>query len=366
MNRQTATIALLGWMLCLPVTGRTAVIDVMVVFEQTAFVQSSNRQAEAAAITANANNALAASGLGGHLYNLKYVHTLPVLFASNPSTRDSQTFSAMGADPQINQLRDQQAADLVVMVSEYLIDDQTGNTHCGAANIPHSTAVHIALRNTYFRAVLQRGCLGPATSHIPPHELGHLLSADHELTADPSPGIPVRDNHPHWSGDISTLMVTGTSVCPATCNIQNFYSDPQANYPGSNPPIPRSHSYDRNNRRVINAAFPVVAAYRPEPPPPATLLAPTCALEFVGCSNGKRRYLISWYQNDSQPFPVADADYSINGGSTWYDLYGGLDACVPIVPATLWHVRARIRSAWGDSGYCTIQIQAGSCSGGDL
>lgn len=165
MNRRTATVAFFGIFLCLPLMGRAAVIDVMVVFEQTAFGQSGDRQAEAAAVAGNATNALAQSGLGGHAFNLKYVHVLPVAFASVPSTTDSQALAGMSADPQIDQLRDQHAADLVVMVSEYL-NLNTGGVHCGVANIPHSTAAHISNRNAYYRAVLQRGCLGPSTIHV--------------------------------------------------------------------------------------------------------------------------------------------------------------------------------------------------------
>lgn len=368
-------VLMLAALLCMAPVAQSAVIEVLIVFDGASFSAAGNRLQEANAIIGNSNQALSTTGLGSaHSFHLAHAYTTAAMpFTSTSSTTDSQMKDLLIGPPtssvrtQINQLRTQHAADLVVMVNEYLNFDN-GDDHCGVTFVAADMPVHISNRNSYFIAVLDRGCVG--LPQVPPHELGHLLSAEHELGsgqyADPRPSIPVYDNHPHWTGNLSTVMVSGPDVCPATCAILNAFSDPQASYPGTNPPIARGYAFDRNNKRVISEAFPVVAKYRPEPVPPVTLLAPTCALEFVGCSNGKRRYLVSWYQNDSQPFPVADADYSINGGSTWYDLYGGIDACVPVVPSTPWIVRARIRSSYGDSPFCTIQIQSGSCSGGDL
>lgn len=371
MKWNLAVLAFLLGVVASPAVSRSAIIDVVIVFEATAFQASSNRTNEANAIIANANNALALSGLA-HRYNLKYLHTQALAFASGPGTTDSQVKAAMTNDPQIPQLRQTHAADLVVLVTEYLNKD-SGQPHCGAAlgtlldEIPRDVNRDIA-----FRMAIDRGCTDttdPLAITVAAHELGHLLHLDHQLTVAPDPDTkpttPVTYNHPDILQQRATMMVGGPTACaPATCNIVNLHSDPQGFYPGTS--LARGHSYDRNDRRMIDEAFPVIARYRPVPAPPVTLLAPTCALEFVGCSNGKRRYLVSFYQNDSQPFPVGDADYSINGGSTWYDLYGGIDACVPVVPSTPWIVRARVRSSYGDSPYCTIQIQSGSCSGGDL
>ncbi len=226
---------------------------------------------------------------------------------------------------------------------------------------------HESYRDTAFRMAVYRPCIlaDDNSAHTAAaHELGHLLYLDHQLDVAPNPDTnpanPVRYNHPHFSGNISTLMVGGPTACPAGCAIANLHSDPQATYPGTT--IVRGHSFDRDDKRMIFETFQVVSRYKNPNPTQVVVATPTCTKEYTGCVGNKKRYFASWYQNDSQPFARGYAQYSTNNGSTWVDLVnGGQSSCTPVVPASTWIIRAWIRTAVGDSGLCFLDIIYGPC-----
>src|SRR5262245_61476438 len=120
MLKQPSLLSLVIFAITLSPLGRADTIDVMVVFDATAFATASNRSDLANGIVANANDALVRSQLT-HRYNLVYVHGASLSFATGPSTTTAQIQSAMIADPVIPQLRNQYKADLVVLVAEYMI-----------------------------------------------------------------------------------------------------------------------------------------------------------------------------------------------------------------------------------------------------
>jgi hypothetical protein len=216
-------------------------------------------------------------------------------------------------------------------------------------------------------AVVKRACLN--VDRVSAHELGHIIGAEHEVGQGPdqdtNPSSPVAYNHPFVDADrdVATLMASNPAVCaPGNCGMQNFFSNPGRSY--GSPPIFLGNT-SANNTAFIDGAFAVVAAYRPLPGPPPPS-APTCALEYLGCVSGRRRWLISWFQNgDAPPFSIGDADVSTNGGSTWLNFADTTDQCAPATPASPWIIRARIRSPYGDSQYCTITIPLNYCDGGE-
>jgi hypothetical protein len=337
----------------------------MVVYETTAFQASPNRANEANAIINNANNALANSGLA-HRYNLRYLHTAPLAFASGPATTAAQVKAAMESDPQIPQLRGD--ADLVVLVTEYLT--KSGSAICGAAfplpnEIPKDTN-----RDVAFRMTIDRGCISvsdPILITVSAHELGHLLHLEHQLTTAPEPDenatTPVTYNHPDILQQRATMMVGGPNACtPAPCTIENLHSDPQGTWPGT--ALPRGHVYDRNDKRMIDEAFPVIARYRPVTPP-VTLLAPICTFCLGACVNFKLGYLPGWEHNTSAPIPpfaIFDVDRSENNGATWSDFFTGGQLRAPTTPPTQGRlIRARIISSYGNSPYCTIFLPFQAC-----
>lgn len=353
-------------LISLPLGASAAVIDILVVFDQASFGAQGNRSGDAAALVSSANLSLQNTGLGAHSFNLKYTHTLaPVEFnsATTPNSQAAVEFAYVSFE--VDQLREQHAADVVVMVVEHT-EPHPGGQICGRAQRPPTIFIHN--RDTHYVAVILRNCIG--VPHVPAHELAHIIGAEHEVGQGPdqdtNSSAPYAYNHPFVDADrdVATIMVSNPAVCsPGNCSVQNFFSNPGQSY--GSPPIFLGNT-SANNTAFIGGAFAVVAAYRPlpGPPPPAT---PTCAIEYMGCISGRRRWLISWFQNGATaPFSVGDADVSTNGGSSWLNFADTTDQCAPATPASPWIIRARIRSSYGDSSYCTITIPLDPCDDGEM
>jgi hypothetical protein len=202
----------------LPQRVHSAVIDVMVVYEGVAF-NSPDRSSEANAIITNANNALINSGLT-HRYNLKYLHTAPLTFTTVPTTTDAQVKTALDNDSQIAGLRQTHAADLVILVTEYLNKTDNGQPHCGVAWYFKDEMPRDVNRDMAFQMAIDRGCTittDSAVIAVAAHELGHLLHLDHQLNVgdspDTNPTSPVSYNHPDILQQRATMMVVSNQVC---------------------------------------------------------------------------------------------------------------------------------------------------------
>jgi hypothetical protein len=119
-----------------------AVIDVLVIFDQASFGASGSRSSDAGSLVSNANLSLQNTGLSGHSFNLKYAHTAtPVGFnsATTPNSQAAVDFAYVS--PEVDQLRDQHAADVVVMIVEHTEPHPTGEV-CGRAQRPATISVY--------------------------------------------------------------------------------------------------------------------------------------------------------------------------------------------------------------------------------
>lgn len=343
---------------------RAAVIDVLVVFDQAAFAASGDLSADANQLVGRANTSLQSTGLTGHSFNLKHASTATPVGFNSAGTPDSQAaLSFAFFSSEVDSLRDTHAADVVVMIVEHT-EQITSGQLCGRAQRP--TTITVFNRDTEYVAVVRRDCL--AIDRVAAHELAHILGAEHEVGSGPeqdtNPSSPYPYNHPFvdTGRDVATLMVSIPTVCqPGDCAVQNFFSNPGTAY--GSPPIFLGNT-SANNTAFVDGAFPVVAAYRPlpGPPPPSR---PTCRIEFTRCVGLTKEWLVSWDTPDTPPFSLMDADYSFDSGASWADWYGGGDPCVPWLSSSRVTIRARIRSSFGDSEYCTITIFDTRCTSED-
>lgn len=362
----------------LPAFGIADTISVMVVFDETAWNNTSptTRQADADLIIAHANAGLANTGYAGfhsfQLANANVNEMAPMPHRSDLAPGESILLGVTYANTS-SQRDNTYHADLIILVSEFLVKSSDPSLLiCGAADAPGEFPVLASHAETNYAAVVKRSCIEPAYSdfgRVAIHELGHLLSAQHETGnlpgQDTNATAPVTYNHPTMLGNLATIMVTGLGNCPAQpCSAYLSFSNPQANFPGTS--LPSGHAYDRDNKRMIDEAFPVIARYRAPPVQSAGPDRPICFIEFVRCNAGRKEWIVSWEHNgQAQPFAVFDVDYTYNASGGWSNFFDGDAICAPTTPSTNSTIifRARVSTSYGLSPYCQVSILGANCTG---
>jgi len=162
-------------------------------------------------------------------------------------------------------LRNTFAADAVVMITETL-------DACGESFIMNPVA------NTFepfaYAVVMRNGC---ATGNYSfGHELGHVMSARHDWTADPTNNSPYAYDHGHLNtaptatgtGAWRTVMAYNSS-CVSTAGINctrlMYWSNPNVSYPPGvtpNDPMGLSTGNQTNNTQTLNNTALTVANFR--------------------------------------------------------------------------------------------------------
>lgn len=360
----------------LPTISAADVIDVLVVFEETAWANTTptSRQQDANRLIDDANAALAITGYAGfHTFRLANLNANAI----TPMPHRSDL--APDAELQLNvtyantsQHRNTYAADVILLVSEHLT--KNGAVICGGAVVQSNMPVRATNADLYYAAAVRRSCIQLGCTdcdRVAIHELGHLLSAEHEQGTlahqDSSGSAPVTYNHPTVTANHMTIMGSGLGNCPIQpCTGFLSFSTPQATFPGT--PILTGHSFDRDNKRMIDEAFPVIARYRAPPVLLAAPERPTCFVEYVRCSAGRKEWIVSWEENgQAQPFAVFDVDYTYNPSGGWSNFFDGGAICAPTTPSTHSTIvfRARVSTSYGLSPYCQVSILGASCTDED-
>lgn len=257
MRRLTfATYVLAPLIVAFPALGLAATVTVMVIFDPTARGSIISPDGFAQFDIDRANASLSQTNVPDR-FQLAYTH--PIGFA-HPSG-EAAIKAWIRTDPQIQSLRNQYAADTVVLVtaaSGFAPDDVCGS----AAN---TDVPNYLFSESKFMAIVRFGCTA-STSAVAvtfAHELGHLLGAQHEAGA---PGGSSGRSYAHaWvntSVQKQTLMASSDVACGAGCETVPQFSNPALNFPGTS--VIAGNAATADNRRAVDEGMDVVQSL-PQP-----------------------------------------------------------------------------------------------------
>jgi len=341
-----ASLALAG-------AAQSATVTVMVVYDSPALLQVIDSTGYAQAHIDRANTLLVNSQIAGS-YALAYAHPTAI---TPPSSSPSAILDWLKTDPQMQSLRNQYAADLVVAIAGNYSDST-----CGLAS---GSALPNTLRSeSQFAVVTKFSCVDPLTNNTLGHELSHLSGAGHENVPNANAARPYAHPWIDTANHLGTVMMSADVACGANCQLVYQLSSPNLKFP--NTTITAGNSATADNQRMVKEGMDVLSLYRPLPIQAQIIPAPSCSVEIARCIGGTREVFVSWYSTSYTPFAEADVDISYNSGATWGDWYNSvMDYCLPLVPSQTIRVRARVRSGWGDSPFCSITLSPVQCSPGD-
>lgn len=245
-------------------------------------------------------------------------------------------------------------ADLVLMVVPDSSDSMCGRAGKNPLNddwVPHTVSTNNKDIFAFAVIVNNQNC-GPYFTVVVPHEVGHLLYAEHEIgssTTDSNGnrGLPdIRNHGTRKNSSQHSLMVAQVSAAmfPTLTGVSPFTDS----------------SGLRDNRAfIMQRSFSVVSRYR-QPAPG------NCNIEFS----------LSYCQGDTAvgqltatlggySVSLADYDTSLNGG-VWTDIYEGILSCpalsVPFSGAVSLIGRGILETDFGTSE-CTVTIPVQLCGG---
>ena len=194
---------------------------------------------------------------------LKLVHSSEVSY-DEPSDISASHDRLMGRDDGffdfVHQLRNETAADLVILIVEN-VDD-----YCGKANVLDELTVSNEHRAF---AVVARSCEEFRSEFA--HEVGHLFGGQHDWHIS-STSLPFPYSHgfinfdEQWRTIMAKIPECVNRDIP--CHVIPYYSNPDLTYNGS--PIGTSIGQQNptDNRRTINQTASSVASYRLRNAPP--------------------------------------------------------------------------------------------------
>lgn len=194
-----------------------------------------------------------------------------------------------------------------------------------------------------------------AFEEVAPHEMGHILAADHEPADDPDEQhIAKPYNHAHIDtvNQLQTVMASDSDVCGPQCDMRVQYSDPARNFAGTSIVSGDSlvsdvvHLIDNDN------SFVTVAGYRHRPP-----TITECGAEFFNCPPGcgTTPYLMWWEGQNASGYQVDRKNFL----GIWTSYYSGSNSSSPASTGTLHAEYFRVRAvnlAGLFSGWCPMTL----------
>jgi len=226
------------------------------------------------------------------------VHKAQVSYteASNSST-DLTRLAATndGYMDEVHTLRDQYAADVVVLVNDV-------NGYCGQADAIGANAASAFV-------IVDYDC---ATGYYSfGHEIGHLQGARHNPENDPTTtpyafGHGYQDPQSRWR----TVMAYN---CNSGCTRINYWSNPNKTYNGD----VMGTTAKNDNARVLNLTSPTMANFRTGTvtPPSVTVLENNQAISINGAKGSETSYSFS------VPAGASNISISTSGGTGDADIY---------------------------------------------
>ena len=227
-------------------------IDVMVVYTQDAANASFNIGAEIQLAVDETNQSYISSGINPRI---RLVHTAQVTYSETGNISEDVSRLKNPSDgymDQVHTLRNLYGADMVALIVE------NGGAYCGIAYAIMST-VSTSFEDRAF-CVVARDC---ATGYYSfGHELGHLQSARHDWSVDPTDISPFTYNHGYVSPMLNwrTVMAYG-NACYGCTRLQ-YWSNPDVSYSGTPMGIPEGQFQAADNRKTLNATALTVANFR--------------------------------------------------------------------------------------------------------
>ncbi len=171
-------------------------------------------------------------GIINDLYNL-----LDVNNANNPTNLNRLRAVAVNEN-----------ADVLVLITHY--DEDTNPNPCGAA--PYSP-----VRADHSVAVIKDSCLVNLSL---PHEIGHILGADHDLKNNVLNGIPFAFQHGHYSTPSRERTIMSYD-CPGGCFRIGQWSDPNETY-GNRGQVQAGSEAHHFNAKVLYGNAQYIASLR--------------------------------------------------------------------------------------------------------
>lgn len=334
---------------CLPLLAvANPTINIAVVFSNDHGLNSSQKNIWAADVQRHLSDAFS-----GFNYSFEIWVSPNNLSISTGNKTAVETVEWMQSNAGLKQIRNTiggSGADLVLMIG-----GETLSSVCGRAGIarpPLGTMPPLAVSthehdHAAYAAIFIKETNCVRWDIIIPHEVGHLLYAEHQRSADNNGDInkPSRINHGISSGSNRSIMYNPTS----SASIQEWSGSTglAGNYENNKTWL--------NNTSMINT----VAAYRPLQPasPPST-----ASVEWLYCNGSTASYSVTWGGVTIYPDDYFEVFRQI--GTSWYPWYEGDDGCVMhSSSSSAVKFRVRIKSIGGDSDF-VIFSGGHSCGGG--
>lgn len=231
-------------------------------------------------------------------------------------------------------------ADVIIMVVPSTTDNDCG----GAQFVPKLAGTFRSETNAFAITYLQDVNPTCIEEVVVPHELGHVLYAEHETDTNNDLVSPSPDNHATtdtFSGTKS-LMWDGLNAFSSTF-LSGYFSTNTV--PG----------WADNVEYFSDDSFDIVSTYRSVP----VTQAFNCPTEYTGCWSNTEQWLVSWGSAFSMSHVFLER--SNNGGTTWWPETVGGVVCVPQLVSNTSLFRFSGITIWGAAtDYCNITVYGGT------
>lgn len=230
------------------------IIDVLVVYTSAARVGAGDTAGITATIAegiAETNTAYANSRI---TQRVRLANATEVAYVESGSGSAELTRLRDPADgylDNVQALRDQYGADLVVLIDENLNDPP----ECGRAFEMSTPGPSFA---TSAFAVVKRTCIIGQYSFA--HEMGHNMGASHDRSTGCAGAYSYSCGYQDPSGQFRTMMAYD---CPVSCPRVLYFSNPAVTYLGLPTGVADALPNAADNARTLNNTAAIVSAFRP-------------------------------------------------------------------------------------------------------